>query len=168
MKIDVPSADSPSIDLIPADLSDIALARLAREMVMNIRNYKDIFGDYGIDENEYDRIEKLPYYQKVREQLAREWNATTSTKERTQAQALAGIEQMLPHVIKRALDPETPLPAATEVTKAVMKIAGLDGRPAEEKASGERFIIQINMGEDQRTYDKAIMATEPIAIEGET
>ena len=32
------------------DLDEFTLAKLAREMAMNIRPYKPIFADYGIDE----------------------------------------------------------------------------------------------------------------------
>ena len=49
---------------------------------MNIRNYKDVFADFGIDENDYQQIEKTEFFRKAKEQFALEWNSALSSVDR--------------------------------------------------------------------------------------
>ena len=53
-----------------ADLDEDAMAKLAREMAMDIRNYKDIFADFGISEEDYYEIAKTRFYMRAKEQFA--------------------------------------------------------------------------------------------------
>lgn len=137
------------------DLDETQLAKLARELVMNIRNYQNVFADFGIDESDYQRIEKLEFFRKVKEQFAIEWNAATSTEERVRIGSLAYVEQILPVITRRAMKEDANLGAATDVGKLLMKAAGV-GEPKNEKVNTERFVIQINLGGDVETYDKPI------------
>jgi hypothetical protein len=137
------------------DLDDVALAKLARELVMNIRNYREIFADYGIDETDFYQIEKNEFFVKVKEQFAREWNSVGSTKDRVQVGSLAYFEQLLPVLTRRALRDDTNLAVANDVGKLLMKSAGME-RGEGDKADAERFVIQINMGADVETFDKPI------------
>jgi hypothetical protein len=141
-----------------ADLDDIQLAALARELVMNIRNYKETFELFGIDENDYQQIEKNEYFRKVREHLALEWNAMTSTDERIRLQHLAYLEKLSPVLARRAMQPDANLSASTDVAKIFMKGGGV-GETKSEKASAERFVITINMGGEIEHYDKSIEVT---------
>jgi hypothetical protein len=138
-----------------ADLDETQLAKLAREMVMNIRNYQAIFADFGIDENDYQHIEKLEFYRAVREQFAVEWNSTLSTDERVRLQNLAYYEQLGPVLVRRAMKDDANLGAATDVAKVVMKAAGV-GEPRPDKATAERFVITINLGADVVHIDKPV------------
>jgi hypothetical protein len=137
------------------DLDDIQMAALARELVMNIRNYKETFALFGIDEKDYQLIEKNEFFRKVREQFTLEWNASTSTDERIRLQHLAYLEKLSPVLARRAMQPDANLSASTDVAKIFMKGSGM-GEPKSEKASAERFIITINMGGETETYDKSI------------
>ena len=148
------------------DLDETALAKLAREMAMNIRNYRDIFADYGIDENDYAKIERNEYYRKVKEHFTLEWNSSGSTADRISHQSLAGYEQLMPILIRRAMREDTPLPAAIETGKLLQKTAGI-GEKGLDKANLERFVITINMGDDREHYDKPIAVTEPLPAIGE-
>jgi hypothetical protein len=140
------------------DLDELQLAKLAREMAMNIRNYKDIFADFGIDENDYVRIQRNEFYRKVKEQFTVEWNSAVSTEERLRIGSLAYLEQLTPVITRRAMREDSNLGAATDVSKVLMKMAGV-GEAKSEKANLERFVITINLGGDVEHYDK------PIAID---
>lgn len=135
-------------------LDETALAKLAREIVMNIRNYKVVFADYGIDEEDYYEIEKNEFFKKVKEHFAQEWNSALSTKDRLEIEAQAYCEQLMPVATRRALDPETPLPAVNEVLKTLQKIA--TGEKSDGKAAADRFVISINLGGEVETFNKAI------------
>jgi hypothetical protein len=150
----------------PEEMNDIVLAKLAREIVMNIRNYKEIFKDYGIDEDDYCVIEKNPFFRKVKEAFTIEWNSATSTKDRIALGAAAYLENILPHIVRRAMREDTNLANANDTVKLLLKASGV-GEKESEKPSAERFVITINMGADAEdgqvhieTYDK------PVAAEG--
>jgi hypothetical protein len=139
------------------DLDESRLAKLAREMVMNVRNYKAVFADYGIDETDYYTIEKNEYYKKVKEHFSLEWNSALSTKDRVQIGSLAYIEQLMPVVTRRAIrekDPE-PLVAVTKVCDFLQKLSGV-GDPKSDRNIAEKFHIIINLGADTEEYIKSV------------
>jgi hypothetical protein len=133
--------------VLMVDLDEIQLAKLAREMVMNIRNYKDIFADYGIDEDDYYRIAKNKYYKKIKDHFALEWNSALSTEDRLRLGSLAYLEQLTPVLTRRAMREDTPLAASTDVGKFLQKAAGV-GEGKIDKTMAERFVITINLGAD--------------------
>jgi hypothetical protein len=147
-----------------ADLDDIQLGRLARELVMNIRNYKDTFALFGIDENDYQQIEKNEFFRKVKEQFTLEWNSTLSTEERIRFQNLAYYEQLSPILTRRAMQPDANLSASTDVAKILMKGAGI-GEAKSEKANSERFVITINLGADTEGKEVIEHYDKPIAVD---
>jgi len=131
-----------------ADLTENEMAALAREMVMGIRNYKLIFADFGIDEEDYYEIAKNETYKRIKDHFTLEWNATTSTQDRIRLQGAAGIEVIMPVVARRALDATTPLAEVIESAKFMAKVAGIGDTKANPQSASERFVITINLGAD--------------------
>jgi hypothetical protein len=148
------------------DLDENDMAKLAREMVMGIRNYKTIFADFGIDEADYYEIAKNETYKRIKEHFTLEWNATTSTQDRIRLQGAAGIEVIMPVVARRALDATTPLAEVIESAKFMAKIAGIGNEKGDQKINTEKFVISINLGSDLQGkpviehYEKAIAVDE--------
>jgi hypothetical protein len=138
------------------DLDVAAMAKLAREMAMGIRNYRDIFKDFDITEEEYYEVSKNEFFKKLKEQFSTEWNSANSTEERLRLGSLAYLEQMLPAATRQALKSDTPLASATDWSKVLMKMAGVGEVKGEKDHQAERFVIQINMGADTETYNKSI------------
>jgi hypothetical protein len=147
-----------------ATLDDTQLAALARELVMNIRNYKETFALFGIDENDYYEIEKNEYFRRVREHITLEWNAMTSTDERIRLQHLAYLEKLSPVLARRAMQPDANLSASTDVAKIFMKGGGV-GEAKSEKANTERFVITINLGADTEGKEIIEHYDKPIAVD---
>lgn len=140
---------------MPADLDEFALAKLAREMAMNIRNYKAVFDDFGIDENDFYQIEKIEFYKRAKEQFTLEWNSALSVNERVKLISAAYAEEGLPTIGRRMLDPQEPFTSVLEAYKSLAKTAGLGDNKAEQKPN-DRFIITINLGADTETFNKSI------------
>jgi hypothetical protein len=130
------------------DLDETEMAKLAREMVMGIRNYKTIFADFGIDEEDYYEIAKNETYKRIKEHFTLEWNATTSTQDRIRLQGAAGIEVIMPVVARRALEATTPLAEVIESAKFMAKVAGIGNEKGDPKINTEKFVISINLGSD--------------------
>ena len=142
------------------DLDEFALAKLAREIAMNIRPAAVILQDFGLTETAFYEITKNPFFQRARDQFALEWNSMLTTNERVKLISAYALEQALPRLTKRMMGDE-PLAAAADVAKLFSRNAGLGEARADGK-SNERFQITINLGADKEVYDKAI------AIEGTT
>jgi hypothetical protein len=141
------------------DLDDFALAKLAREMAIGIRNYQAIFADFGITEEDYYEIQKIEFFKRAKDQFALEWNSALSVHDRTKLKAASAVEEALQKLGKRMLRDDEPLTSATDVAKLFARIAGM-GEPKAEKAnSAERFVININLGGDVEHYDKSIEVT---------
>jgi len=117
-----------------ADLDETGMAKLAREMVMNIRNYKTIFADFGISEEDYYEIAKNDYFKRVKEHFAVEWNSTLSTADRIRLQNAAGFEAIMPSIGRRMLTGDEPLASVIEGAKLMAKVAGL-GEPKNNPAA---------------------------------
>lgn len=139
-----------------ADLDELTMAKLARELTMNIRNYKLVFKDYGIDENDYCEIEKNPFYRKIKEHYVLEWNSAISTADRIKLQGAAGVEAVMRVVTKRALAVTEPLTSVIEGAKFLAKVAGIGETKTDPKAASDRFVITINLGADTEHYNKSI------------
>jgi hypothetical protein len=138
------------------DFDELTLAKLARELVMNIRNYKLVFADYGIDENDYYEIEKNAFFKKIKDHYTVEWNSATSTEDRLRIESLAYLERVYPALARRALDPQESLAAATGFANLLARTAGVGQEKSGPANSSERFVITINLGADTETYNKSI------------
>lgn len=144
------------------DLDEFMLAKLAREMGMAVRDYKDIFKDFDITEEDYYQIEKNEFYQRAKTQFALEWNSSLSATERVKVISAAYLEQVLPVIGAKALNAEEKLPDATEVAKFFARNAGVGVDKPDAKSAAERFVITINLGADTEgkplieKYDKSI------------
>ena len=147
---------------MPVDLDEFALAKLAREMAMNIRNYKVVFEDFRITEEDYYEICKNQFFQRAKEQFALEWNSSLSAAERVKLISAAYLEQVLPVIGAKAIDRNENLGAATEVAKFFARNAGIGSDKGEQKNASERFVITINLGADVdgkpviEKYDKSL------------
>jgi hypothetical protein len=144
------------------DLDEHKLAKLANEMAMNIRPVQAIFADYGIDENDYYAIEKIPYYQRAKERYTLEWNSTLTTKERVGMSSAYILEQILPIIGARAMSPTEPLASVNDTAKLLARNAGVGEVKQQNANSADRFIITINLGADVdgkpvvEHYDKSV------------
>jgi hypothetical protein len=141
--------------------TDFFLSRLAREITMEIRSKTEIIAGFGLTDEQYAEIEKLPYYVQRLKDISIEWNSTLSTNERNRLISASFVEHGLPMLGARMTDPNTPPRDAVEFLKAFGKIAGL-GEPKTNMDTGGKFVININLGEDKKlTFEKDIT---PLAI----
>ena len=142
-----------------ADLDEFALAKLAREMAMQIRNHNAIFADFGLTEEDYYEITKNEFFKRAKEQFTIEWNSTLSTADRVKITSAAGAEQGLLPMTRRMLDPNEPLASAAGVFKQLCQNAGIGDAKNQSSNASERFVITINIGDESKTYDKEIDVT---------
>jgi len=131
-------------------IDEFKLARLARERARNIHSLPDLLNIYELTAEQYAEIEALPYYQRLLEAMNIEWNSSQSTLLRAKLISAAYVEDLLPVVVNRCKNENEPLPAVINGTKLLADIAGMGEKAADTNTPTERFIININLGEDTK------------------
>lgn len=142
----LPSLDAPS------------LAKLAREMAMDIKERHVVLKDYGLNDTQYEFLEaNNEFYRAALQAACTEWHAPLSTPERIKVEAAAILEDALPGLGARMQNKAEGLPGVIEAAKLFAKVAGVGERDAAGAAPGERFTINIDLGGDQ----KIVVASTP-------
>lgn len=143
------------------------LARLARELAMDIRATLEILKDYQLNKVQYDFLrEHNEFFKAALTASTIEWNSAMSTQDRIRAQAAAALEDKLPDLAIRMGNKSEGLPGVVEAAKLFAKIAGVGERDMGAVASGERFTITINLGADEKIIvgsTQEVSATHPTA-----
>ena len=138
------------------------LAKLARERVMNAKPLDVLLNVFELTPKQFAEIEANPTYQRILEQYNIEWNSALNTHDRVKLRSAAWIEDNLDILGTRMVDATTPLTSSVEVGKFFAKMAGI-GEKKDETPSMEKFIININMGENKTvTYSPTEKITDEI------
>ena len=104
-----------------ADLDEYAMAKLAREMAMAIRNYKDIFADFGITEEDYYEIAQ-ERRSTSGPRSSSHWNGTAPSRPTTGSRSPAQPEPNKDcwRSPERMLDPNEPFPGVLDRLQAAV------------------------------------------------
>lgn len=135
---------------------DLTLVKLAREIAMNIQSIETILETNQITPETWDKIKITPRFNNLLETEAAAWNSAINTHERVKLKSAAIIEEWLPEAYARMHDTTENLNAKTELAKTVARFAGMGLNNASiTDASGERFSVVINLGNDaQLKFEK--------------
>lgn len=127
------------------------LARLAREVAMDIKERHVILKEYGLSDAQYDFLDQHNgFYAQALKAACLEWHSPLSTQERIKLEAAAILEDGLPGLGARLQNKQEQLSGVVEAAKLFAKIAGVGEREAGVAAPGERFTINIDLGGDQK------------------
>lgn len=127
------------------------LAKLARDVAMDIKERHAILRDYNLDQAQYDYLETYnDFYKNALSAASIEWHAPLSTTERIKIEAAAILEDSLPGLGARMQNKSEGLPGVIEAAKLFAKIAGAGEQAGSGAGSGERFTINIDLGGDQK------------------
>lgn len=138
-------------DLTPKPVDfEVMLLKLAREIAMDIKPLEDVLKTHEITPENWENIQKNPYFQGVLRAEIEAWNASPNTAERVKLKTLAMVEEALPEFYARMHDPKEPLPAKTDVLKTISKFAGIGGSNFDAAMGGERLSVTINLGSDHQ------------------
>lgn len=146
---------------LPKDLDYPTLAKLAREVAMDIKERSAILQEYKLTQTQYEFLEgNNEFFKSALAAACREWHAPMSTPERIKIEAAAILEDSLPGLGSRMQNRSEGLPGVVEAAKLFAKVAGVGEREAGAGNSGERFTINIDLGGDQ----KLVVATGPAPL----
>jgi hypothetical protein len=144
-------------------VTPVRLAMLANEIAMDMKELPDVLKLYKLSETDYEKVCKIPFYKNALETATIEWQSPLGTHARIRIESAAILEEALPGLSARMKSRDEAFPAAIEAGKLFAKIAGL-GEPEKAGASsGEKFTIEINLGEDKKlAYEKDITPVIPV------
>ena len=153
------SADLSSHALHP-NLNPNQVAKLARQMVMDILDEGMILRAAGISQEQFERFVKpTELYRRVYSTFLLEWQSPLSTNKRIAIMAAALLEDGLIDIADRMTDKREPLNHAVEAAKTLAKFAGVGESAAQGSlAPSERFTINIITS---READKISVAQSP-------
>jgi hypothetical protein len=137
------------------------LGRLAREMAVDLRDKTDILRDYNLSETDYDNLLKLPTYARLLAALVKEWNSSFSTQDRIKFKSALAFEEGLETLATRMANPNEPLSGAVETGKLLARIGGI-GEGAEGGAKGEKFTINISLGDRKISFENETRPIQPL------
>lgn len=142
-------------------LTPVDLAKLARDIAMDLKEHGVTLKAYGLNEPQYDFLEaNNEFYKSALHAACIEWQGPLSTQERIKVESAAILEDSLPGLGARMQNKAEGLPGVIEAAKLFAKIAGVGEREAGAGNSGERFTINIDLGGDQ----KLVVATGPAPL----
>jgi hypothetical protein len=145
---------------------ELLLVKLAREIAIDHQELETILKTYQISNEQWLDIRANPHFRTLLEQQIMEWQTATNTHERTALKAAALVEEWLPEANSRLHDRTESLNGKVELGKLLARISGMRLTTAGvEGASGEKFSITINLGNDSKLqFQKEL---PPKVIEGE-
>lgn len=146
------------------DISYSALAQLARDVAMDIKERHVVLSMHKLSQAQYDYLETHnEFYIAALKAACIEWHAPLSTQERIKLEAAAILEDSLPGLGSRLQNEREQLPGVVEAAKLFAKIAGVGERDTGPSTPGERFVINIDLGGDQKVVVSSGPAPTPIA-----
>ncbi len=147
------------------ELSPIDLAKLAREIAMDIKDVDVVLGFYHITLEQYAHLkEHNEFFKQALKVSTLEWNSALTTAERVKLESAAILEDALPRLGARMVSQSEGLPGVVEAAKLFAKLAGLGEKEVGNAAPSERFSININLGGDEKLVYRTKEA--PKTIEG--
>lgn len=139
-----------AVTLPDAARREIDIVKLAREIAMDLRELSEILKLHAITNEEFERLKRLPYFNKVLTAELEAWQAATNTQERVRLKAAAMMEEYLPELFKRMVDPNQDLMKAVKGAELVTKLAALGEADKGAFDPSNRVVITINMGNDSK------------------
>jgi hypothetical protein len=141
------------------------LAKLAREIAMNINDKETILSHWGIGEAQYTAIEQIPFFARALEANVIEWTSAANTETRLKIEALAYMEEGLPTLTAKMMQGNEDLAKRVEVAKILLKLGGIGEKSATAAAPGERFVINITLNKDEALRYEKDVTPIPVTIE---
>ncbi len=166
-----PPEDTPKVVTPPAlpapQFSDVLYLKLAREIAMDLRPLENVLETHALTAGEFTKITEIPRFQGYLWQAVEEWTSAINAQERVKLKSMSMVEESLPEFYARLHDPKESLMHKTELLKTISRFAGLGG-PVDAAGVGEKFVVTINMGADQKFRIERDVTPPGNQIEGET
>src|SRR6185436_1869714 len=119
------------------------LAKLAREIAMDVVDLQDILALHKVDDAAWAQIQADSRWQAQLASMAQDWNSAGNAKERVKVKAQTGMEMLLETYIRDAGDASHPLAQRVEAGKLICRLGEL--LEAKTGGGGGQVLVQINI-----------------------
>lgn len=133
-----------------ATLEETRLVKLAREIAMDLHPLEKILEVHAVSKEDFERLKVTPYFCRLLGAEIGAWQTAGNTQERVKLKAGAMIEEFLPGLYARMIDPKEDLMKAVKAAELATKLAGLGVSEARTIDPNDRISITINLGEDSK------------------
>lgn len=137
----------------------VNLAKLAREIAIDMLPIEDVLRLNQIEDADWERIQQDPRFDKMLGQMITDWNAASNVRQRVALKAATGFESFLEHLIHEGHNPNCPLSQKVELGKLLARLGELEAERS-GFASGQQFGIYINIHQPDK--DVNVIAAAPI------
>lgn len=130
---------------------------LARELAMDIEDEEVIRARYNLTEEQLSICKQHPKFRLVYDAYVQEWNSAANTEMRVRVKSQALLEAGIVRFGVMMTSDTSTTSDRVEAAKVLMKAGGI-GEKANGGGTGERFSIQINLGDASVSVEKTIEA----------
>jgi hypothetical protein len=127
-----------------------SMVKLAREIAMDLRPLDDILELHGISRGEFERIKVNPYFTRVLTAEKEVWEAASNTRQRVEMKAAAIVEEFLPELYRRMVNPKEDLLKVVKGLEHASRLAKMGNEKIDSVDMADKVVITINMGADAR------------------
>lgn len=129
---------------------EINIVKLAREIAMDLRDLSKILEHHQISRQDFEQIKRNPYFTRVLAAEVEAWESATNTAERVKLKSAAAVEEWLPELYKRIVNPKEDLLKAVKGGELMVKMSGLNAEANAGNNPSDKVVITINMGSDSK------------------
>lgn len=155
---------------LPENVTPETIARLARDVAMNIHELNEILPTYGLDEAQFNRIAGTAFYQQLWRNYLIEWNSPLSAEKRIKLGAQSLLEAAMPGLGAGMCNIRQPLKERVDAAKLFARLGDVDGDRKSNASDAEKFVINISFGKNNRVNvvtELAPKPPEPLVIDAE-
>lgn len=128
------------------------IVKLAREIAMDLQPLDKILELRGISRDKFEQLKVNPYFVRVLTAEREAWESAVNTRQRVEMKAAAMVEEFLPTLYTRMVQPKEDLLKVVKGLEHVSKLANM-GRDKEGASDpNDRVTITINMGADNKLH----------------
>jgi len=159
--------------IVPApsrpDLTVNQLAAIARDIAINVYEIEVICEKYDITKAQFAaHVHPNGFFQNLLRSYAAEWESIKSTEKRLKFQAAAALEETLPALARRMGSKSEDFADAIGAAKLFAQLAGAGDKQGDALSAGERFSIQINIGDRTVAIESDSKQAIPAEPEGQS
>lgn len=137
---------------------------LALELVSGLSQPSEVFSRHGYSAADAAKMLNNPQFKQMLREAKSAWNADMNAEERIRLKARLALEEMLPAHYDLATNPDTPAAARNEAVKTFERLSGMAAKEqAGAAGGGDRFVVNINLGENKSVTIDAPAQLEPAA-----
>jgi tRNA A37 N6-isopentenylltransferase MiaA len=149
------------------ELSEVDLARIAREIARDIRPLEVVLQGAQVSSEQFERIKENPIFQVHLVEEAQLWSASTrqTLRERVSVKAAAMIEELLVETVDLIRDKQVPGAARVAGLQFLAKLGQLGETALVRDDGSGRVQINIVIGDRKLSFDKETSSDSSRAID---